>query len=226
MHNVKRQQGLCIALCVIFLFLCACQKQAYRESTAAVQEPTAYTDMPISAMPTETDAVTACAPQNPLPTPAQQAVPEKTHPAAQKNTEPPPVQQTLPPANAEPVPTRTVFLSVTCQTAIDNGILENPQYQGVVPENGVYFSDTVSFTEGETALEVLKRSLKQQKIVYQISGGYVKSIGGLSEFACGPQSGWLYMVNGEMLSVSSKYYTLHDGDQIAFIYTCKKGDVL
>ena len=106
-------------------------------------------------------------------------------------------------------------------------ILDNPNFQGIVPENGVYFdSDAVEFSEGESVLTVLKRCLKSQKIVYNIGAdGYVRSIGGLAERDCGAQSGWLYKVNGELPQVSCKYYTLKAGDRVEFAYTCIKGDV-
>ncbi len=161
---------------------------------------------------------------------------ENTQTSPQNATTPPKETQTETPAVPTPpekIPaqenpkTQTVSLSVTCQNAINDGILENPNFQGIVPENGVYYDNSaVEFETGESVLQVLKRCLKAQKIVYQIdSSGYVKSIGGLSEFACGAQSGWLYKVNGELPNVSAKYYTLHAGDRVEFVYTCRKGDV-
>ena len=105
--------------------------------------------------------------------------------------------------------------------------MDNPNFQGVVPENGVSFdSDAGELSEGDSVLTVLKRCLKSQKIVYNSGAdGDVRSIGGLAERDCGAQSGWLYKVNGELPQVSCKYYTLKAGDRVEFAYTCIKGDV-
>lgn len=121
----------------------------------------------------------------------------------------------------------TVSFTVDCKNAIAYGILENPNFAGVLPQNGVLFSNAdVQFTEGESVMQVLKRELKAQKIPCQMtSGGYVKSIAGLSEKDCGETSGWLYRVNGKLPNVSCKYYTLQAGDRVEFMYTCKMGDV-
>lgn len=128
---------------------------------------------------------------------------------------------------AEAPKQNTASFSVDCKNAIDYGILDNPNFAGLLPQNGVILSDgNVQFTEGESAMTVLKRVLKSQKTVCQItSGGYVKSIAGLSEKDCGETSGWLYRVNGKLPNVSCKYYKLQTGDRVEFIYTCRMGDV-
>lgn len=127
----------------------------------------------------------------------------------------------------QPQKQNTISLSITCKNAINNGILENPNYAGILPENGVIFSsDAVKIESGDTVMQVVKSTLKANKIVYQIgSDGYIKSISGLGEFDCGAQSGWLYKVNGVMPSVSTRYYSLKPGDRVELIYTCKQGDV-
>ncbi len=133
-----------------------------------------------------------------------------------------------PAATAEqPQKQNTISLSITCKNAIHNGILEDPNYAGVLPENGVIFSSSaVQIESGDTVMQVVKSTLKSNKIVYQIaSDGYIKSIAGLGEFDCGAQSGWLYKVNGVQPSISTRYYTLQPGDQVELIYTCKQGDV-
>lgn len=136
--------------------------------------------------------------------------------------------QKTPAATAtQPQKQNTISLSITCKNAINNGILDDPNYAGVLPENGVIFSsDAVKIESGDTVMQVVKSTLKANKIVYQIaSDGYIKSISGLGEFDCGAQSGWLYKVNGVMPSVSTRYYTLKPSDRVELIYTCKQGDV-
>lgn len=123
----------------------------------------------------------------------------------------------------------TVALSVTCRNAVANGIHKWPGYGVVVPENGVIFENgAVAFTPGETVLDVLKRTLKEQNIALSEKRGYVRSINGLSEKLRGeqsfPQSGWLYRVNGEFPNVASDQYKLKAGDRVEWIYTCKPGD--
>ena len=123
----------------------------------------------------------------------------------------------------------TVALSVTCRNAVANGIHKWPGYSAVVPENGVIFENgAVAITPGETVLDVLKRTLKEQNIALSEKRGYVRSINGLSEKLRGeenfPQSGWLYRVNGEFPSIASNQYKLKAGDRVEWVYTCKPGD--
>lgn len=127
---------------------------------------------------------------------------------------------------AETPKQNTASFTVDCKNAIDYGILENPNFAGILPQNGVIFSDgNVQFSEGESVMTVLKRALKSQKIACSVPNGYVRSIAGLSEKDCGETSGWLYRVNGKLPTVSCKFYTLQAGDRVEFIYTCRMGDV-
>lgn len=132
-------------------------------------------------------------------------------------------------ATAENSPPKSyvVSLKIDCSNAVNYGIRENDVYSKIIPENGIILSnDNIEFSDGETVVNVLKRILKENKIACQItSGGYVRSIGGLSEFDCGSSSGWLYKVNGVSPNVSAKSCKLNSGDRIEFIYTCKNGDV-
>jgi len=120
-----------------------------------------------------------------------------------------------------------VSLSVDCKTAIDYGIREQPGYAKILPEDGLILpAGNYSFTEGETALDVLKRTLQANNIILnERRGGYVVGIGGLNERACGPSSGWLYRVNGEQPLFSSSQYKLKTGDKVEFVYTCTLGDL-
>jgi hypothetical protein len=42
----------------------------------------------------------------------------------------------------------------------------------------------------------------------------------MSEFSCGPSSGWTYTVNGESPDKGCSQYVLHDGDSVEFYYVC------
>lgn len=123
----------------------------------------------------------------------------------------------------------TVSLAVTCHNAVANGVRDWPGYSAVVPANGVIFENgAVSFTVGETVMDVLRRTLREQQIALSEKRGYVRSINGLSEKLRGaesfPQSGWLYRVNDEFPNISSDQYKLKAGDRVEWIYTCKPGD--
>ena len=72
-------------------------------------------------------------------------------------------------------------------------------------------------------MSALKKILKENRITFGITSGYVRMIGGLKEKDCGDLSGWMYKVNGVLPPVSAKSYRLHDGDKVEFVYTCNLG---
>lgn len=122
-----------------------------------------------------------------------------------------------------------VSLSIDCKNAIAYGILDNPNFADILPQNGIiYANGQLEAEEGESVLSLLKRTLKANNMVYSIqnSSGYVRGIAGLSEFDCGQQSGWMYKVNGKLPNFSCKYYDLQAGDRVEFVYTCRMGDVV
>lgn len=49
---------------------------------------------------------------------------------------------------------------------------------------------------------------------------YVEGINNLYEFDCGPESGWVYLVNGAAPGYGCSSYQVSDGDQISFLYSC------
>jgi hypothetical protein len=51
------------------------------------------------------------------------------------------------------------------------------------------------------------------------SSSYVRSIGGLAEFAGGAGSGWLYYVNGVSPGYGCGSSKLYGGEQIRWVYT-------
>ena len=121
----------------------------------------------------------------------------------------------------------TVTFSVDCRNAINYGILSQGSFAQVLPADGIILSTSaITVKTGENVMSALKKILKENRINFSISSsGYVRMIGGLSEFDCGAYSGWMYKVNGVLPSVSTKSYPLKDGDKVEFVYTCKMGDV-
>ena len=76
--------------------------------------------------------------------------------------------------------------------------------------------------EGTSALDVLHRALASHG--YSASGStYISAISGpngtLKEKDRGPNSGWMYSVNGSLASVTMNQYFVSDGDSIEMFYT-------
>lgn len=76
--------------------------------------------------------------------------------------------------------------------------------------------------EGTSALDVLHKALASHG--YSASGGtYISAISGpngtLKEKGRGPNSGWMYSVNGSIASVTMNQYFVSDGDSVEMFYT-------
>ena len=100
--------------------------------------------------------------------------------------------------------------------------------EGYVPSNGTILSTVqVSFEDGETVFDVLKRVCSMSGIQLEYSwtpmydSYYIEGINNLYEFDCGGESGWMYKVNGWFPNYGCSSYTLKDGDVIVWCYSCK-----
>ena len=77
--------------------------------------------------------------------------------------------------------------------------------------------------------DVLRRCLREQNVHFEYvdakayGSTYIEGIGNLYEFDCGEQSGWLYFVNGISPGLGCSGYTVANGDEIVFAYTCDMG---
>ncbi|MDO5304389.1 MAG: S-layer homology domain-containing protein, partial [bacterium] len=79
-------------------------------------------------------------------------------------------------------------------------------------------SYTVS--EKATVKDVFEKALSEAGLSYINKGGnYISSINGLAEFDNGPNSGWMYMINGKHPTVGLKDYVLQGGETIVWHYT-------
>lgn len=121
-------------------------------------------------------------------------------------------------------------LSVRCDTLLDNMDSIAPEKIHLIPENGVILPEfEFEFSKGESAFEVLERELKSRKIHFEFTinpmydSAYIEGICNLYEFDAGPLSGWIYRVNGKIMSVGCSQYKLKNGDKIEFLYTCNMG---
>jgi hypothetical protein len=121
----------------------------------------------------------------------------------------------------------TITITVDCKTILANPNLlqaNSPNKVGKIPSNGIIFSKTVTFTEGESFLDIFKRVAKASNLkLVTGAGGYIAEVGIVSEFDCGSLSGWLYSVNGTFPGYSAAKYIVKDGDNVAIRYTCDLG---
>lgn len=79
---------------------------------------------------------------------------------------------------------------------------------------------SLTLTKGSTVFDALDAALTESGIDYQErSYGYVDAIGDLAETDHGPDSGWLYLVDGESPSVGCRDYALKRDAEIIWFYT-------
>lgn len=95
--------------------------------------------------------------------------------------------------------------------------------KGLIPADGVILSATVTITEGESVMSVLKRACGDAGIPVSSSGSYVRGINGLFEKNVGRSSGWMYCVGGTFPNYGADSYTLSGGESIQWLYTCNMG---
>jgi len=109
----------------------------------------------------------------------------------------------------------TVSVSVDCLTLY----AEDPDMAGQVSNKGVILAKKdVALSANATVYDVLKAS------GISFSGKqYISSINGLSEFDAGPESGWVFLVNGVYSGVGVTVYSVKAGDAVQFRYTLNGG---
>lgn len=119
-------------------------------------------------------------------------------------------------------------ITIRCDTILNHMDELAPGKDKFVPANGcILANSTVTFTEGETVFQVLQRVCSQAGIPLEYSwtpmydSYYIEGINQLYEFDCGEESGWTYKVNGWFPNYGCSAYTLQQGDQIVWCYTCE-----
>ena len=124
----------------------------------------------------------------------------------------------------------TCTLEIRCDTLLKNLDKLSSGKAELVPEDGILLEKTtVSFESGDSVFDVLRRCLREQNVHFEyvdakVYGSiYIEGIGNLYEFDCGEQSGWLYFVNGISPGLGCSGYTVANGDEIVFAYTCDMG---
>ena len=124
----------------------------------------------------------------------------------------------------------TCTLEIRCDTLLKNLDKLSSGKAELVPEDGILLEKTtVSFESGDSVFDVLRRCLREQNVHFEYvdakayGSTYIEGIGNLYEFDCGEQSGWLYFVNGISPGLGCSGYTVANGDEIVFAYTCDMG---
>ena len=96
-----------------------------------------------------------------------------------------------------------------------------------VQANGAqWVSGSYTVTKGQSALDALKKALDANGITYQAKttqyGTYIQSLTRngvtLGEMDKGPNSGWMYKVNGSAPMVGVDAYAMSEGDELLFYY--------
>lgn len=121
-------------------------------------------------------------------------------------------------------------LEIRCDILLEHLDVLTKGKAALVPENGQILAQTeVEFQSGDSVFDVFRKVLRERKIHFEYVDAaaydsvYIEGIGNLYEFDCGPQSGWMYSVNGIYPGLGCSAYTLADGDVIVFQYTCDLG---
>ena len=124
----------------------------------------------------------------------------------------------------------TCTLEIRCDTLLQHLDKLSSGKAELVPEDGILLEKTtVSFESGESVFDVLRRCLREQNVHFEYVDAkaygsiYIEGIGNLYEYDCGEQSGWLYFVNGISPGLGCSGYTVANGDEIVFAYTCDMG---
>lgn len=120
----------------------------------------------------------------------------------------------------------TCTVEIDCKTILSNMQNLDSSKSKYVPPDGMIASDvTVSFDDGDTVFDVLKKTCTANNIQLEYSSTlasdvYIEGIDNLYEFDCGKESGWMFYVNGKSSGVSCSAYKLSDNDKIEWRYTC------
>ena len=80
----------------------------------------------------------------------------------------------------------------------------------------------VSFADGNSVLDVLKSATRRNRIQMEFTGigmaAYVRGIDNLYEFDKGPESGWIFYVNGSRAKEGCGTVKVGEGDEIKWVY--------
>ena len=120
------------------------------------------------------------------------------------------------------------YITIRCDTILNNMDDLDPEKAPYVPENGVIlWKKKIEFTDGESVFDALKKACNKYGVQIEYSytpmyeSYYIEGLNHLYEFDCGPESGWMYKVNGWFPNYGCSSYKLKKDDEIVWCYTCK-----
>ncbi len=121
-----------------------------------------------------------------------------------------------------------VSVEIRCDTAIKKGLTKQKKWKGVLPKDGCMLKkEKMQVKKGSSVFDLLCEVQNAKGIQMEYSGGkktaYIQGIGNLYEQDGGRWSGWMYSVNGKYAKVSCGEYTLKDGDEVQWNYSCDLG---
>lgn len=118
-------------------------------------------------------------------------------------------------------------ITIRCDTVLDNPDSLDKEKVPYIPADGTILPvTTVAFSEGETVFDILRRVCTAADIPLEYSwtpmydSYYVEGINHLYEFDCGPESGWMFEVNGSFPNYGCSAFALKGGEEIVWRYTC------
>ena len=169
--------------------------------------------------------------------PVTEELPEEEQPPAveqKPQTEQPSAVEQKPQTEQPPVEEAKVMkctFEIRCDTLTDTSKVENPAILPYIPADGVVLATTeVEFEEGDTVFDALQKVTRDKGIQMEFRndklytcGAYIEGINYLYEFDGGPLSGWMYKVNGWFPNYGCAGYTLKEGDEVVWLYTCDLG---
>lgn len=128
------------------------------------------------------------------------------------------------PAQKNDVP--TCSLVVRCDSVFEHLDDLKDGKEEILPKDGIILNaENISFSEGESAFDVLKRELRARGIHLEFvetpmyNSVYIEGIANLYEFDCGNLSGWMYQVNGIRPTYGCSQYILKNQDRIEFFFS-------
>lgn len=149
-------------------------------------------------------------------------------PATEKNTVENTVTEAVLGETVTEAAQMTCTVQINCSSILDNMDKLKEGKADYVPASGTVLGMvTVTFTEGETAFDILKRVCSSYGIQLEYSytpvygSYYVEGINNLYELDCGSGSGWHYYINGSSPGYGCSSYNMMDGDSMVWNYYCQ-----
>ena len=139
-------------------------------------------------------------------------------------------KETTAPAATKTPAEKTCTIAIDCKTILANKKKLNSAKESFVPTDGIILKKTtVTIKAKDTVYDILYRICKSNNIHLEsdytpaYKTYYVKGIHQLYEMDCGDLSGWSYKVNGVTPNYGASKYTVKDGDNIEWRFSCNAG---